>query len=195
MPIKRPAAIVQDGAVLQEVIAPVDIVYGEGDAAIKWPALIWDHWTPKDWATQCPAWTVLPLIDEAPTVSGKRAERLPMEQWDVGESVVIVNHRLVDLTPEEVAAQGAALKQAVADAVQRHLDTAAAPRNYTSAAAAVSYVGDPNAKWDAEGRAVRAWRSAVWTACFAALDDVLAGRREPLTPEQMIAELPALVWP
>ncbi|QCG95103.1 hypothetical protein E6C67_14150 [Azospirillum sp. TSA2s] len=96
------------------------------------------------------------------------------------------------IPPEEIAA---ALKQQVADAVQRHLDATVAPRNYSSAAAAVSYIGDPNPRWNAEGLAVRTWRSAVWTACFSALDDVLAGRRDPLTPEQMIAELPPLVWP
>lgn len=96
------------------------------------------------------------------------------------------------IPPEEIAA---ALKAQVAEAVQRHLDVAVAERNYTSAASAVSYVGDPNPQWDAEGRAVLAWRSAVWTACYAALDAVLAGDRLPLTPEDMVAELPPLVWP
>lgn len=96
------------------------------------------------------------------------------------------------IPPEEIAAN---LKRQVADAVQRHLDAAAAERNYASAAAAVSYVGDPNPQWDAEGRAVRDWRSAIWTACFAALNAVLAGERPPLTPEEMVAELPPLVWP
>ena len=96
------------------------------------------------------------------------------------------------IPPEEIAAT---LKRQVADAVQRHLDAAVADRSYASAAAAVSYVGDPNPQWDAEGRAVRDWRSAVWTACFSALDAVLAGERPPLTPEEMVAELPPLVWP
>lgn len=96
------------------------------------------------------------------------------------------------IPPEEIAAT---LKKAVADAVQRHLDAAVAERSYSSAAAAVSYVGDPHLQWDAEGRAVRDWRSAVWTACFAALEAVLAGERPPLTPEEMVAELPPLVWP
>lgn len=96
------------------------------------------------------------------------------------------------IPPEEIAAT---LKRQVADAVQRHLDAAVSERSYSSAAAAVSYVGDPNPQWDAEGRAVLAWRSAVWTACFAALDAVLAGERPPLTPEEMVAELPPLVWP
>lgn len=96
------------------------------------------------------------------------------------------------IPPEDIAA---ALKAQVAEAVQRHLDAAVAARNYTSAASAVSYVGDPNPQWDAEGRAVLAWRSAVWTACYAALDAVLAGDRLPLTPEDMVAELPPLVWP
>jgi hypothetical protein len=96
------------------------------------------------------------------------------------------------IPPEEVEA---ALKKAVAQAVQRHLDTAVAPRGYSSAAAAISYIGDPNHVWDAEGRAVLSWRSAVWQTCFAALDAVVAGLRAPLTPAEMVAELPPLVWP
>ena len=109
-----------------------------------------------------------------------------------GAGGVQLVQRVEPIPPEEIAA---ATKKAVADAVQRHLDTVVAERSYSSAAAAVSYVGDPNPQWDAEARAVLAWRSAVWTACFVALDDVLAGRREPLTPDEMVAELPPLVWP
>ncbi len=121
------------------------------------------------------------------------------ETPDPTTKTVTARPLVVSLTPAEIAARaaaaGEALKQQVADAVQRHLDAAVAARNYSSAAAAVSYVGDPNPQWDAEGRAVLAWRSAVWTACFAALDAVLAGEREPLTPDEMVAELPPLVWP
>lgn len=103
--------------------------------------------------------------------------------------------RTWDVEPVPLEEIAATLKAQVADAVQQHLDATVSSRNYASAAAAVSYVGDPNPQWDAEGRAVLAWRSAVWTACFAALDAVLAGEREPLTPEQMVASLPPLVWP
>ncbi|MBP2231763.1 hypothetical protein J2847_005082 [Azospirillum agricola] len=108
------------------------------------------------------------------------------------------NNRIVrvwDVEPIPLAEVTATLKARVAEAVQRHLDATVAARNYASAAAAVSYIDDPNPQWDAEARAVRAWRSAVWQVCFAALDDVLAGRRAPLTPEEMIDELPSLVWP
>ncbi|HYF88965.1 DUF4376 domain-containing protein [Azospirillum sp.] len=108
MPIQRPAAIVMGGVVIQEVVAPVGIVYGAEDAAIQWPALIWDHWTPADWAAMCPDWTVLPLIDEPPTVAGKRAERLPMEEWTIGADAVTVTYRMVDLPQAEVEAAKAA---------------------------------------------------------------------------------------
>ena len=141
-----------------------------------------------------------PVSHELPTFNPatQRLSQQADELLDADACAVTVRPLVVNLTPAEIeehaAAAGAALKQQVADAVQRHLDEAVAVRNYSSAAAAVSYVGDPNPRWDAEGRAVRAWRSAVWTACFAALDDVLAGKREPLTPEQMVAELPPLVW-
>ncbi len=124
-----------------------------------------------------------------------QATHRPIDAFDEesdGAGGVQLVQRTEPIPPEEIAAT---IKRQVADAVQRHLDAAVSERNYSSAAAAVSYVGDPNPQWDAEGRAVLAWRSAVWMACFAALDAVLAGERPPLTPDEMVAELPPLVWP
>ncbi|WP_434619168.1 hypothetical protein [Azospirillum sp. B2RO_4] len=176
--------------------APPEMVEVEEAQTITHPPEAWTLWTPADWAAMCPDLIVRPVVDPgAPVVAGKRAVRQQVEAWDIGNDVATVTYALVDLTPAEIAAQAANLKAQVAAAVQRHLDAAVSERNYASAAAAVSYVGDPNPRWDAEGRAVLAWRSAVWTACFAALDAVLAGKRPPLTPKEMVAELPPLVWP
>lgn len=176
--------------------ASPEMVEVEEVQTITHPADAWTLWTPEDWATVCPALIVRPVVDPgAPAVAGKRAVRQPVEAWDIGDDAATVTYATVDLTADEIAAHAANLKAQVAAAVQRHLDAAVAERNYASTAAAVSYVGDPNPQWDAEGRAVRDWRSAVWTACFAVLDAVLAGERPPLTPDEMVAELPPLVWP
>lgn len=166
------------------------------EQTVTHPPEAWTHWTPADWAVMCPNLIVRPVVDPgAPVAAGKRSVRQPVEAWEIGNEVVTVSYALVDLTSDEIAAQTVNIKAHVAAAVQRHLDATVAERGYSSAAAAVSYVGDPHPRWDAEGRAVRDWRSAVWTVCFAALDSVLAGERAPLTPEQMVAELPAIVWP
>ena len=173
-----------------------EMVEVEEVQTITHPPEAWTLWSPADWAAMCPDLIVRPVVDPGtPVVAGKRAVRQPVDAWEIGDDAATVTYSIVDLTAEEIAAQGANLKAQVAAAVQRHLDATVSERNYTSAAAAVSYVGDPNPQWDAEGRVVLAWRSAVWTACFAALDAVLAGDRPPLTPEEMVAELPPLVWP
>ena len=48
-------------------------------------------------------------------------------------------------------------------------------------------------KFAKEAEAFKAWRSQVWTICYAVLDDVLAGNRTMPTKEELIAELPELV--
>ena len=110
------------------------------------------------------------------------------EEPDGAGGVQLVQ-QVVALTPDEIT-------QRVGDAVQRHLDTTVQARGYESIHTCVTYADEPAVpRFQAEGQAARAWRSAVWAACYAALDDVLAGRRAPLTPAAMVAELPALVWP
>ncbi|MCX7779602.1 MAG: hypothetical protein N2491_01650 [Negativicutes bacterium] len=96
-------------------------------------------------------------------------------------------------TPEE---QQAALMKAMTDAVQAHMDTKARAKGYDNLLSAVTYAEEPTVpKFQAEGVAFRAWRSAVWAYCYEQLDAVLSGQRETPTVEQLISELPPLVLP
>ena len=80
----------------------------------------------------------------------------------------------------------------VAD-VYAHLNTAAQALGYDDIRAAVTYADEPAVpKFQAEGRAFRAWRSLVWAHCYQVLDDVQAGRRPIPSAQDLIAELPAL---
>ena len=81
-------------------------------------------------------------------------------------------------------------------AVQAHLDTAAQAAGYDNIYTAVTYADEPAVpKFQAEGRAFRAWRSLVWAHCYQVLADVQAGTRAIPTAAQLIAELPALDLP
>jgi len=91
-------------------------------------------------------------------------------------------------TPSELAAQGAAI-------VQAHLDATARLRRYDSIQTAVTYRDDPNPVFSGEATALFEWRSAVWTTALALLAEVEAGERPVPTPEDLIAALPAMVWP
>lgn len=80
--------------------------------------------------------------------------------------------------------------------VQEHMDRAARALRYDSIANAITYAEEPAVpKFQAEGRAFRAWRSLVWAKCYEILDQVLAGDRQVPSDEELVAQLPALVLP
>lgn len=85
---------------------------------------------------------------------------------------------------ERPALAGAELERVLLRAVQRHLDAQARALGYDGIAAAVSYADEPAvARYQAEGQALRAWRSKVWEAALAAQGSVK-------TPEDLLATLP-----
>jgi hypothetical protein len=83
------------------------------------------------------------------------------------------------------------LKLAMVIEVQRILDAQARDWGYDNMASAVSYAEEPAVpRYQAEGRALRAWRSAVWDACYQASSDVNEGPEIPATFD-VFALLPA----
>jgi len=80
-------------------------------------------------------------------------------------------------------------------AVQGHLDTTARQRGYDSVLSATTYATSGSAKFKAEGQACVAWRDGVWAKCYAIMADVTGGLRSVPTPQMLISELPAIVWP
>ena len=93
-------------------------------------------------------------------------------------------------TPEEIAEK---IQKQLTDAVQNVLDSKAQELLYDSCLSVCSYVDTGVAKFDAEGRAFRTWRSAVWAKGYDILAQVQSGQRAIPTEEQLIAELPKLV--
>jgi hypothetical protein len=92
-------------------------------------------------------------------------------------------------TPEQ-------LQKRYTDEVQRHLDAAAQALGYDHIASAVTYSEEPAvAKFQAEGRAFRTWRSLVWDYAYGVLDAVQAGDRPLPTIPELIGELPELELP
>lgn len=77
--------------------------------------------------------------------------------------------------------------------IQAHLDSAAVAAGYDDIRTAVTYAEEPAVpKFQAEGRAFRAWRSLVWDYAYAQLDAAMAGERERPTIEEFLGELPEL---
>ncbi len=97
---------------------------------------------------------------------------------------------LPEPTAEEIlAAKAGELQQAV----QSMLDAQAQAMGYDSIFTAVTYAEEPAVKrFQDKGKKLRAWRSAVWAACYSILADVQAGKRQPPTLEELVGELPKL---
>ena len=93
-------------------------------------------------------------------------------------------------TPEEIAEQ---IQQNFTNLIQNFLDSKAQELNYDSCLSVCSYVDTGVAKFDAEGKAFRSWRSAVWAKGYEILARVQSGQREIPTEEELFAELPELV--
>ena len=77
--------------------------------------------------------------------------------------------------------------------VQNKLDITASQWGYDSISNAVTYAEEPAVpRFQAEGQAFRAWRSACWEYCYRQLNLVISEQREMPSVEQLISELPAL---
>lgn len=105
-----------------------------------------------------------------------------------GEFGLIAEYVAPVETPEQV-------QQRMVAAVQRHLDATARARNYDGILSLASYATSTHPPFAAEGRAGADWRDSVWGYCYQILADVQAGRRTIPTEDQLIAELPIMVWP
>jgi hypothetical protein len=79
---------------------------------------------------------------------------------------------------------------ALSAAIQAHIDAPAKAWGYDDARSAVSYVGDAYPRFDAEGQAIKAFRSDCWRVAGIVRASVLAGTRQPPTIEEMLALLP-----
>ncbi len=77
--------------------------------------------------------------------------------------------------------------------VQNLMDTEATKLGYDNCNSVCTYVNTGVQKFDDEGNAFRAWRSAVWSKGYEILAEVKEGKRAIPTVEELLAELPKLV--
>ena len=80
-------------------------------------------------------------------------------------------------------------------AVQTHLDAFAQTRNYDGILSAATYATSAVPKFQAEGQYAVEARDATWAMCYAILANVQGGQRAMPSQDELLAELPALVWP
>ena len=81
------------------------------------------------------------------------------------------------------------------EGVQKHLDDFARTRNYDGILSAATYATSTVPKFAAEGQYAVEARDATWAKSYEVMAEVEAGTRPMPTLEELISELPALVWP
>ena len=87
------------------------------------------------------------------------------------------------------------IQKMLTDSVQAYMDSKVQERNYDNVHTCVgTYLYSPIEKFRLEAEKVRDWVSYVWEKCYAILAEVKAGTRPIPTLEEVIAELPKLVW-
>ena len=107
---------------------------------------------------------------------------------DKGDYYEVVEIPVYVETAEEI-------KKRLTDGVQNWMDNIVQERNYDNVHTCVgTYLYSPIEKFRLEAEAVRDWVSYVWAKCYEMLAQVEAGERDIPTLEEVIAELPVLVW-
>lgn len=87
------------------------------------------------------------------------------------------------------------IQKRLTDGVQNWMDSKVHERNYDNVHTCVgTYLYSPIEKFRLEAEAVRDWVSYVWSTCYEILAQVEAGERDIPTLEEVISELPILVW-
>lgn len=90
--------------------------------------------------------------------------------------------------------QRAKIKNRLLNVVDAYMDNTVRQRGYDNIAKCVTYEGDEDEVFNAEGTAAKKWRSKVYRTCYNILADVEAGKRAIPTKDELLAELPVLVW-
>jgi len=81
------------------------------------------------------------------------------------------------------------------DAIQKHLDAFARTRGYNNIMSACTYATSTAPKLAAEGQYAIEARDATWAKFYEVLAAAEAGSRPMPTLDELLVELPVLVWP
>ena len=117
-------------------------------------------------------------------------------RWTADEVYFRTRQSLAEVTANADALffQKSGIAEKLTAVVQKHMDKTAQERNYDNIASACSYANSTDTTFRAEGLACVAWRDACWRKCYEIQAAVIAGTRSIPTAEELITELPALVW-
>jgi len=79
-------------------------------------------------------------------------------------------------------------------AVQSRLDAFAKTKGYDGIFALCTYAASENAQFRQEGQRGVSLRDATWVKFYEVMEQVKSDQRELPTPDELLAELPELIW-
>lgn len=131
-------------------------------------------------------------------IPGRSTEVVPPDPSEIpeGSAANFTGHKWIILpyTPPPPIDPNA-IFLAVGFSVSTYMDQKAAERRYDSIGSAVSYLSSSNIRYAAEAAACNDFRTACWEKCDQIELEVSQGLRPIPTPEEVVAELPDLIWP
>lgn len=110
------------------------------------------------------------------------------------EATHIINNEPITIIPEPIPPTEAEIITSLTQAVQSRLDSEARTHNYDGILSLCSYATSLDPIFKAEGQAGVEWRDAVWRTSNQIMAEVKAGTRPVPTSEELLAELPGMVW-
>lgn len=110
-----------------------------------------------------------------------------------------ITDSVIETKEEREAKEQAFLIASIESAIDSHIDTVAKDKGYgtvsmSPTAACISYVGYPNI-YQSEALAFGTWKADIWPVVHQIYADVQLGIRSIPSAEEMIAELPIMIWP
>lgn len=111
------------------------------------------------------------------------------------EATHIINNEPVTIIPEPVPLTETEIIAYLTRAIQAKLDFEARTHNYDGILSLCSYATSLDPVFKAEGQAGVEWRDACWRISYQVMAEVKAGTRPMPTSEELLAELPGMVWP
>ena len=80
-------------------------------------------------------------------------------------------------------------------AIEELLETTAKEKGYKSADRLFNYTSSSNVQWKAEADTFTQWRDDMFEYCYQMLNQVATGQRSAPTVDELLDELPEIVWP
>lgn len=119
-----------------------------------------------------------------------------VNDWDPGVGIPCDEFTIVGMfwNGTSFVRSQAEMQKELVDALQKHLDETVQTRNYDNIVSCASYKNSQVTQFSSEATAAINWRDAVWVHCYQVLADYNNGLRPAPSVEELISELPTIVW-